>query len=55
MEDIKYERNGVEKMAGAKHKQALKDAGWSVVGEEAKKKPGRPAKVVEPVEEVEAE
>lgn len=43
MTDIKYERNGIEKMAGERFKDALIAEGWSVVDE--KKKPA-PAKAV---------
>jgi hypothetical protein len=42
MADIKYERNGVEKLAGERFKDALIAEGWSVV--EDKPKRGRPAK-----------
>lgn len=39
MKDIKYTRNGIEKMAQERFKDALIAEGWSVVKDEPKKAP----------------
>lgn len=42
--DIEYERDGVKKFASERFKDALSEAGWSVVEKGEKSKRGRPKK-----------